>query len=425
MPQTLQSYQASSTYQLPLQLYSTQNPPNHLSSIQTLSHPSKQFDNITNHTSSQPSFIPASHLSSQQQQQVINSNTDYLLDRINQLDQRLKSTENNQRISDEMLKLKKEEVESQKIIKESQYEELLNRNSFLEKRIQNLESQINRHELQINQTLPHQIGKILEKVQGQTEHLKDEIEEQLTIVMNKGTQQMLEMKEFMEKQIIQFKSYNESKILMMQKESEKQLHEVISMVEDIAKMSKNLEVQLIQKKPETENILLNLVNVQRRIDENSRIVMSEITQLKQRQYKLFNLYNTGLETSSNNQSTNNLHINQDQQKLSLTELETQLNQNNILINENQNVNLAHSIPPQILFMESTGKFAQSQGGKENYGMYIQNNPSPMTTQQYHRTEKKSGTDSFGISDAIQNHEELLRKYQNYQDTSIKQNLRKQ
>lgn len=76
------------------------------------------------------------------------------------------------------------------------------------------------------------------------------------------------------------------------------------MVEDLAKLVKTVEFNVNQKKPETESILLNIANIQRRLDENQRLVLSELTQLKQRQYKLFNLFNSGLETNPNSNSNN-------------------------------------------------------------------------------------------------------------------------
>ena len=41
-----------------------------------------------------------------------------------------------------------------------------------------------------------------------------------------------------------------------------------SMIEDLGKMFKNIEWQFNQKRNETENILLNMTNIQRKIDEN-------------------------------------------------------------------------------------------------------------------------------------------------------------
>jgi hypothetical protein len=40
------------------------------------------------------------------------------------------------------------------------------------------------------------------------------------------------------------------------------------MVEELAKMIKTFEWQINNKKPETESILLNMTNMQRKIDEN-------------------------------------------------------------------------------------------------------------------------------------------------------------
>lgn len=46
------------------------------------------------------------------------------------------------------------------------------------------------------------------------------------------------------------------------------MHEVISMVEDLARALKGMEGSVNNKREETEMILLNLANMQRKIDEN-------------------------------------------------------------------------------------------------------------------------------------------------------------
>ncbi|CDW81017.1 UNKNOWN [Stylonychia lemnae] len=312
------------------------------------------------------------------QQQII-SNTDYLLDRINQIDQRLRQTENHNRIQNDMALLKKQEQENLKAIKESQYEELVNRHQTLEKRLNSVEQQINKHDIIITQTTPQQISKSLDKALNHMDKLREEIEDQFTAVQNKSTKQYLDFKVSLDQQLAHLKNTQENKYQSISKENEKQLHEVLSMVEDMARIVKNLELQFNNKRPETESILLNIANIQRKMDENQRLALSELTQLKQRQYKLFNLYNTGLE---NNNVLNNQFLNSDTQKLSMAELEP-IN-DNFMHRENNKFN-------QVIMLESTGKFKQSQTnslGKENY---------IVNTLNYHKNEKRE-LDSFGYGD---------------------------
>lgn len=75
------------------------------------------------------------------------------------------------------MRLKKEESETSKIIKESQYEELLNRNHSLEKRIQSLELSMSKYEVHVNHTTPLQISKSFDKAVSKIENIKADLEE--------------------------------------------------------------------------------------------------------------------------------------------------------------------------------------------------------------------------------------------------------
>ena len=50
----------------------------------------------------------------------------------------------------------------------------------------------------------------------------------------------------------------------------KQMHEMCSMVEELAQMSKGVENQLSKKQPEIEGASLNIANLQRKMDETQR-----------------------------------------------------------------------------------------------------------------------------------------------------------
>lgn len=78
----------------------------------------------------------------------------------------------------------------------------------------------------------------------------------------------------------------------------KQMHEICSMVEDIATMAKGLEHQIMLKKPEIESANLNIANLTRKMDESTRYTNGEIQQLKKRQIELTELYSTCLDNDN-------------------------------------------------------------------------------------------------------------------------------
>jgi hypothetical protein len=67
------------------------------------------------------------------------------------------------------------------------------------------------------------------------------------------------------------KNLNTSKVEVGQ-----QMHEMCSMVEEIAQMSKTIETQIAFKKPEIESATLNIANLQRKLDEQCRKTESDI-----------------------------------------------------------------------------------------------------------------------------------------------------
>jgi predicted RNase H-like nuclease (RuvC/YqgF family) len=73
------------------------------------------------------------------------------------------------------------------------------------------------------------------------------------------------------------------------------MHEMCSMVEEIAQLSKNLELQIQAKKPEIENASLNIANLQRKVDEQTTRADKEFVAMKRRQYELTDLFSTSLE----------------------------------------------------------------------------------------------------------------------------------
>lgn len=62
----------------------------------------------------------------------------------------------------------------------------------------------------------------------------------------------------------------------------KQMHEMCSMVEELAQMSKGIEFQLNKKQPEIEGASLNIANLQRKMDEAQRNQENELNIIKKR-----------------------------------------------------------------------------------------------------------------------------------------------
>ena len=75
-----------------------------------------------------------------------------------------------------------------------------------------------------------------------------------------------------------------------------QMHEMCSMVEEIAGMAKGVEFQLNSKKNEIECSTLNISNLQRKIDEIQRENHEEFSTIKNRQNELTQLYSTYLDS---------------------------------------------------------------------------------------------------------------------------------
>ena len=62
------------------------------------------------------------------------------------------------------------------------------------------------------------------------------------------------------------------------------------MVEELAKVIKNLEQQFAYKKQENDNIFMSLNSLSRKIDQSTTQQTQEIISIKKRQYQLFQLY---------------------------------------------------------------------------------------------------------------------------------------
>ena len=75
-----------------------------------------------------------------------------------------------------------------------------------------------------------------------------------------------------------------------------QMHEMCSMVEEIAGMAKGVEFQLNNKKNEIECSTLNISNLQRKVDEIQRENHEEFSTIKNRQNELTQLYSTYLDS---------------------------------------------------------------------------------------------------------------------------------
>ena len=60
------------------------------------------------------------------------------------------------------------------------------------------------------------------------------------------------------------------------------MHEMCSMVEELAQMSKGLEFQLTKKQPEIEGASLNIANLQRKMDEAQRSHDNDLNMIKKR-----------------------------------------------------------------------------------------------------------------------------------------------
>lgn len=72
---------------------------------------------------------------------------------------------------------------------------MLHKNQSLEKRIQQLESQLNELQITANHTIPLQISKAADKALSSCESLREELENELMLSSNKEEQRITEVKD--------------------------------------------------------------------------------------------------------------------------------------------------------------------------------------------------------------------------------------
>ena len=78
-------------------------------------------------------------------------------------------------------------------------------------------------------------------------------------------------------------------------ETSKQLHEMCSMVEELASMNKNFEKQLANNENNYKEIQVKMANFKKQIDDQFGINLMEFEQIKIRQTELAQLYSTYLD----------------------------------------------------------------------------------------------------------------------------------
>ena len=102
--------------------------------------------------------------------------------------------------------------------------------------------------------------------------MKEEVEDVIVVFQTKEEKKFKDLKEYIElqKQATikecqdKFESFANAKV---SKESERSMNEMCSMIEELARLVKSLEWQFQTKRTEQESTLLNVSNLQRRMDE--------------------------------------------------------------------------------------------------------------------------------------------------------------
>lgn len=145
---------------------------------------------------------------------------------------------------------------------------------------------------------------MLQKVQKKMNEKADSLKVELTEQFEKQMQQVVQSSDASNKAVAvdlrqaahDLEQQIDGKVHAVKNEMGRQMHEICSMVEELAAMTKGLEFQLGQKKTEIESASLNIANMQRKQDEGQRETQLEFSQLKNRQHELTQLYSTYLDS---------------------------------------------------------------------------------------------------------------------------------
>lgn len=199
-----------------------------------------------------------------------------------------------------MQALRKNEVQNVQKLVEHSIQDLRQQIAVMERREGSAEARIDVLEEQMQKEVIKWINKGVKRVEAGVEAMQKTLMEQMdgkiqalqSELIKVGKGQETELKQ----SLVQARESFESKHAELKKDMGCQLHEICSMVEELAGMNKRLEFQCNQQRQSIDASSNGIATLQRRIEELTRENKDEFSVIKSRQNELTELYSTYIDS---------------------------------------------------------------------------------------------------------------------------------